>query len=254
MENLQKLMDTASSNVGFLLISVTIIAVLILSAYGAEVIIAKKHGIQRKQENLKVKRMAIIAMLAGIAAVLTLFEFPLGFVPGFYKLDFSEIPIIIGAFTLGPVAGLTIELIKIFLNLLLDGTSSAFVGEFANFLIGSAFVIPASFLYFLKKSRKSAVIGLSCSTVLAAILGGCLNAFLLLPKYAQLMGPKYGLSYDGMMASLIGMGTDVNSAIQGMSSFILYAVVPFNLLKYGGCAIVTILIYKKISHILKGNL
>ncbi len=251
MGKLNELMDLASSNVGFLLLSVTIVAILIGSAYGAEVILAKKNNIRRNQEKLKTKKMIIVAMLSGIAVVLMLFEFPLGFVPFFYELDFSEIPVIVGAFTLGPVAGLLIEFIKILLNLLINGSDSAFVGEFANFLIGSAYVIPASFIYFLRKSKKNAIVGLSIGTLIATVAGGILNAYVLLPKYAQLMGPKYNLEYSPMLDSLIGEGTKVNSAIQGMTTFVLLGVTPFNLIKYGAVSIIAILIYKKISHIMK---
>lgn len=252
MGKLNDLMNLASSNVGFLLLSAAIVAILLGSAYGAERILAKKNHSERNQEQLKIKKMIIVAMLSGIAVVLMLFEFPLGFVPGFYKLDFSEIPVIVGAFTLGPVAGLLIEFIKILLNLLINGTTSAFVGEFANFLIGSAYVIPAASIYFLRKSKKNAILGLSVGTIIAVVVGGFLNAFVLLPKYAQLMGPMYNLEYDPMMESLIGEGTKVNSAIQGMATFVLFGVTPFNLIKYSAVSIITILIYKKISHIMKG--
>ncbi|MDD5937275.1 MAG: ECF transporter S component [Clostridiales bacterium] len=254
MKNLNELMNLASSNLGFLLISIAIIAVILSSAYGAEIIIAKKHNNPMKKENCSIKRMIIIAMMSAIAVILMLFEFPIGFIPGFYKLDFSEIPVIIGAFTLGPVAGLMIELIKIILNLMIHGTSSAFVGEFANFLIGSAFIIPASFFYFLQKNKRNAIVGLSIGTVVATVTGGILNAFVLLPKYAQLMGPDMSMNYGETMEFIIGEGTKVNSAIHGMSSFVLFGVTPFNLIKYGIVSIVTIFIYKKISHILKvGN-
>lgn len=253
MSNLTDLLNLASSNLGFIIISAVVIATILVSAYGAELWIAKKHKISFVKEHYKIKRMVIIAMLSGIAVVLMLFEFPLGFIPGFYKLDFSEIPVIIGAFTLGPVAGLTIELTKIMLNLMIDGTTSAFVGEFANFLIGSAFLIPAAFVYFLRKSRRNAIAGLGIGTISATVAGGILNAFVLLPKYAQLMGPGMGMNFGQSMDFLIGEGTKANSAIHGLSTFVLLGVTPFNLIKYGIVSIVTILIYKKISHILKGD-
>lgn len=251
MSKLNELSNLASSNIGFLIVSITIVAIVILCAYGAENIIHRKHNIQRKQDSIKIRRMIIIAMLSAIAVVLMLFEFPIGFLPGFYKLDFSELPVIIGAFTLGPVAGLTIELIKITLNLFIHGTSSVFVGEFANFLIGSSFVIPSSFLYMLRRNRKNAIVGLSIGTIVATFVGGILNAFVLLPKYAQLMGPNMQLSYGQTMDYLIGEGTKVNSSIQSLSSFILLGVTPFNIIKYGVVSIVTVIIYKKISRILK---
>ncbi len=249
MNKLNELSSLASSNIGFIFLIVTIVAVMILTAYGAESIISKKCNVRRQHDNPNIKRMIIIAMLSAIAVVLMLFEFPIGFLPGFYKLDFSELPVIIGAFALGPVAGLTIELIKITLSLVIHGTSSVFVGEFANFLIGSSFIIPASFLYLLRRNKKSAIVGLSIGTLAATIVGGVLNAFVLLPKYAQLMGPDMQLNYDQTMSYLISEGTKVNSSIQGLSSFILFGVTPFNLIKYGMVSIITVVIYKRISRI-----
>ena len=100
-----------------------------------------------------VRRMAQMGMLAAISVVLMLFEIPLPFAPAFYEIDFSEVPVLISTFYLGPVAGVTTELLKIVLKLLLKGTSTAFVGDFANFVIGCSFVLPASILYHTKKSK-----------------------------------------------------------------------------------------------------
>ena len=243
MENLNKLADIARDNVGFLVLSVTVIGVILLAAYLSEAFIAKLTGYKQDRESLKVRRMTIIAMLSAISVVLMIFEFPLWFVPGFYKLDFSELPVIIGAFTLGPVAGVMIEFIKVMLNLLIDGTTTAFVGEFANFLIGCAFVVPASFVYFLRKCRKNAIIGLSIGTVITAVVGGILNGYMLLPKYAEIMGKDIGY--------FISAGTEKNQYITNMSTFIFLGVVPFNLIKCLMVSVIAILIYKKISHILK---
>lgn len=243
MTNFEKLWETAQSNTGFLAISTGIIAVLILGALLCEKLIAKKTGVPRKSEHLKVKRMAIIGVFSAIAVVLMIFKFPLPFVPSFYTIDFSELPVIIGTLALGPVAGLTIELIKIVGNLLIGGTSSAFVGEFANFIFGCAYVVPAAWIYFIKKSKKHAIAGLTVGTIVATIAGGFVNAFLLLPKYAQV----FHMPID----ALIGMGTEANASIQGMTTFILLGVVPFNIIKYGAVSIITILIYKQISTILK---
>lgn len=244
MKNLNKLADIARDNVGFLLLSITVIAIILLAAYASETYVAKKTGHKREGENFKVRRMTIIAMLSAISVVLMLFEFPLWFVPGFYKLDFSELPVIIGAFTLGPVAGVVIEFIKVILNLLTDGTTTAFVGEFANFLVGCAFVVPASFVYFLRKSRKNAIIGLSIGTAITAIAGGILNAYMLLPKYAELMGKN--------MEYFISAGTEKNKYINNISTFIFLGVVPFNIIKCAMVSVIAIVVYKKISHILKG--
>ncbi|WP_312101881.1 ECF transporter S component [Lachnoclostridium sp.] len=245
MENLEKLMDVAKTNVGFLLLSVTIVAIIVGAAYAAERVIGKKIGLEKRRGKQNVRRMVTIAVLSTIAVVLMFFEFPLWFAPGFYKLDFSELPVIIGAFTFGPVAGITIELIKVVLNLLSNGTTTAFVGEFANFLMGCVFIIPASFFYFLRKSKKNAVIGLLVGTVTATLAGCFLNAFVLLPKYSE--------AFHVPIESFIAQGTEKISAIKGMFTFVVLAVAPFNLLKYALTSLITILIYKNISKILKGD-
>ncbi|MCQ2495117.1 MAG: ECF transporter S component [Lachnospiraceae bacterium] len=244
-EILGKLFDTASNNIGFLLISILVVAVILGLAYGSEFYFSKKAGVARNSEKLRVKRMALIALLAALAFILNMFSFPLGFLPSFYKIDASELPVLIGAFTLGPVAGVVIEFIKIILNLLIGGTSTAFVGEFANFVIGCAFIVPAAIIYYAKKTKKNAIIGVITGTIVCIIAGCMLNAFLLLPAYAKAL--------DMRLEQIIGMGTEKNSAITSMSTFVLLAVAPFNLIKCGGVSVITVLIYKKISHLLKGN-
>src|SRR5574344_812846 len=118
-----------------------------------------------KRTNVKsgtnVRTMVQIAMLSAVATVLMLVEFPLPFIaPSFYELDFSEVPVLIGAFAMGPLAGAIIELIKILLNFVLNGTMTAGVGELANFLMGCAFVVPAGIIYKKSKTKKNAVIGM----------------------------------------------------------------------------------------------
>ena len=128
------------------------------------------------------RMIVCVGMLAAISTILMLFEFPLPFLaPGFYELDFSEVPILIGAFALGPVAGVLTELVKVLLNLVVNGTQTAFVGEFANFVMGCMFVLPASLIYKMKKSRKHAVIGLAAGTVTMSVVAVFINALVLLP-------------------------------------------------------------------------
>jgi len=193
----------------------------------------------------KTRNMVSIAMLAAVAVVLMLFEFPLPFLPPFYKIDASELPVIIGAFAMGPWAGVLIELIKILLNLLLDGTTTACVGEFANFLIGCSYVVPASIMYYRKKSKKNAVIGLVLGTVTCAVVGCLLNAYLLLPAYSK--------AFHMDIEALIAMGTAANKAIDSMFTFVLFATAPLNILKCSLVSVITMLIYKPISRILKGE-
>ena len=194
---------------------------------------------------MKTRNMVSIAMLAAVAVILMLFEFPLPFLPPFYKIDASELPVIIGAFAMGPLAGVLIELIKVLLNLLLDGTTTAFVGEFANFLIGCSYVVPASIVYYRKKSKKNAIVGLVIGTVACAVVGCLLNAYLLLPAYSK--------AFHMDIEALIAMGTAANKAIDSMFTFVLFATAPLNILKCGLVSIITMLIYKPISRILKGE-
>lgn len=192
------------------------------------------------------KVMVQIAMLSAIAIVLMLFEFPLPFAPSFYKLDFSELPVIIGAFAIGPVAGILIEAVKILLNFLVNGSTTAGVGEFANFIIGCAFVLPAALIYTKKKNKTSAIIGLVTGIIFMTVVGCFINAYVLLPAYAT--------AFHWEISALIALGSAVNPAIQNLWTFILLAVAPFNLVKGILVSGVTLLIYKKISLILKGNL
>lgn len=211
------------------------------------------EGVQKKtvQENTRAnyrstKVMVQIAMLSAIAIILMLFEFPLPFAPSFYKLDLSELPVIVGAFAIGPVAGIFIEAIKVLLNLLINGTTTAGVGELANFIIGCAFVLPAAAIYHQNKSRKHAVAGLICGTLLMTVVGCFINAYVLLPAYAA--------AFHWEISALIELGTAVNPAINSLWSFVLLAVAPFNLVKGILVSAVTLLIYKKISIILKGRI
>ncbi len=193
----------------------------------------------------KTRNMVSIAMLSAVAVVLMLFEFPLPFLPPFYKIDASELPVIIGAFAMGPWAGALIELLKVLLNLLLDGTTTAFVGEFANFLIGCSYVVPASLVYYYRKSKKNALLGLILGTVTCAVVGCLLNAYLLLPAYSK--------AFKMDIEALIAMGTAANKAIDSMFTFVLFATAPLNILKCGLVSVFTMLIYKPISRILKGE-
>ncbi len=188
-----------------------------------------------KRKSLSLRMMVQIAMLGAIAVVLMMFEIPLGFAPSFYKLDFSEVPVLLGAFSMGPVAGVLIELIKILLNLLINGTYTAGVGEFANFGIGCALVVPASIIYKKKTSRTNAILGLVVGTIVMAIVGGAFNAYVLIPLYSKAMMP---------MDAIISMGNQINPNITGLSTFIMFAVVPFNLVKGVIVSIMTVLLYK----------
>lgn len=232
------------TTIGFLFFSIAVVVILILIAKGAEMVADKRNGLEKTKQMQRTRRMVIIAMLSAISVVLMLFEFPLPFLPPFYKIDASELPIIIGAFTLGPVAGVLIEFIKVMLNLLMDGTTTAFVGEFANFLIGCSFVVPASIVYYFKKTKKNAVIGLILGIITCTVAGCLLNAYLLLPAYSK--------AFHMDIEALIAMGSAVNGMINSLFTFVIFATAPLNIIKCSVVSIITMLIYKPISKILKG--
>ena len=189
--------------------------------------------------------MSKIGMLSAIAIVLMLFDVPLPFAPSFYKIDFSEVPVMVGCFAMGPLAGAIIELIKILLNFVFTGTDTAGVGELANLIIGCAFCVPAGLIYKRNKTRKNALIGMAVGTVLMTAVGSIINAFVLLPAYAV----AFGMPID----ALIDMGSAVNSGITDLTTFVLFAVAPFNLLKGALVSVIVFVIYKKISPIFRMN-
>jgi riboflavin transporter len=193
-----------------------------------------------------IRWMAKVAILGALATVLMLVELPLVFIaPDFYKLDASEIPVLVGAFALGPMAGIAIEAIKVLLNLAINGTVTAGVGEIANFLIGAAYIVPAAIIYNRCKTRKHAVIGMAVGVVSIAVVGGFLNAYVLLPAYAY--------AFSAPVEAFIAMGTAINPLITNMTTFILFAVVPFNLIKGILISVIVFLIYKRVSPLIKGH-
>ena len=196
-----------------------------------------------RKEKINARTIAQIGMLGAVALVLMLFEIPRPFAPSFYKIDFSEVPVLIGSFAMGPVAGVLIELVKILLKLLTIGSTTAGVGDVANFLIGISFCLPAAFIYRKMHSKKGAIIGMAAGTIFMTLVGCFLNAYVLLPTYAK--------AFQMPIDALVAMGTAVNGHITSLFTFVAFAVAPFNLLKGILVSLVVALIYKKISPILK---
>lgn len=163
----------------FIVISLIMVVMAYFVAFGCEKLIEKKTHVKFSSEKTKVNKLVIMAMLSAVAVVLMYFDFPLVFLaPGFYKLDFSEVPVLIGSFLLGPCAGVIIEAVKVLLHMCLKGTTTAFVGDFANFILGCAYVVPAAVIYHLHKTKKMAVVSLIAGGVILIISGTLLNAFI----------------------------------------------------------------------------
>ena len=138
-----------------------------------------------------------------------------------------------------------VEFCKILLNLLMDSTTTAFVGELANFMVGCSFILPASVLYLYKKNRKSAVVSCVMGTVCLTVFGTAFNAIYLVPKFAQL----YGMPLE----AIVGMGTAINPAITDLTTLVIFAVAPLNIVKGVSVSAITMLVYKKLSRFMKAT-
>ncbi len=188
--------------------------------------------------------MVKISVLGVISFILMFFEFPLPWLaPTFMKVDISDLPSLIGAFAIGPMAGVIIQFLKNLLNVLIEGTTTAVVGELANFVVGSVFAYTAGIIYHRKKTFNRAVVGLILGTVAMTVVITLANYFIMFPLYAKLMGLD--------MQVFIDMGKAINNNITDLRSLMLMSVVPFNLLKGIIVTAITLLIYKKVSPILK---
>lgn len=228
-------------NLRFVLVCAAIFAAILVVAIFAEKLLSK----DRKQLS-STHYISYSAIFACMAGVLMVFDLPLFFAPGFYKLDISELPVLICTFYLGPVAGVITELLKVMVKLLIKGTSTAFVGDFANFVVGCSFVLPASLVYHAKPGKKSALIGMAVGTLTMTAFGSMFNGIYLIPKFAEL----YGMPLEAIVA----MGTKVNASITSVTTLVVFAVVPFNLLKGVVVSALTFLLYKRISPLLhKGD-
>ena len=235
-----KLLEQAKGNLMFVLMCVAIIAFLALMAK-----LAEKH-LPELRKVRPAKRVSIVGICAAIATVLHILDFPLPFLaPEFYKLDFSELPVMLCGFYLGPSATVVCEAVKILLKLLLKGTSTAFVGDFANFFVGCSLVLPAVIIYHAHKSKHSAKVGLVVGTIVMTLFGSAFNGIYLLPKFSQL----YGLPLD----TIIAMGSAINASIQNVTTFVCFAVAPLNLVKGSAVSVLTLLLYKRVARPLFGK-
>lgn len=188
-----------------------------------------------KKPLLSVGTMTRIAILAAAASILFLLEIP---VVAFYKLDLSNIPVMLGAFSMGTVPGLIILGLKSLIGLL--HSSSAGVGELADFIMGAALLIPASMIYHRNKTRKNALAGMIVGTICTALVGVLVNKFIMLPFY---MG-AFHMDMDAIVAFANVGGVDTEWKL------LLLITGPFNLLKGAVLSAVTFLIYKPLSPIL----
>lgn len=184
------------------------------------------------------RRMVCTSLLSAMAAVLMYVDTALPIFPAFLKLDISDLPALIGTFTFGPVTGVMIEAIKNVIHSI--STSTGGVGELANFIMGSALVIPAGMIYRRDRTKKGAMIGLVAGTISMTATAALTNGFILLPFYSNFVP----------LDRIIELSSSVIPIITDVPSLILWGIVPFNILKGAIVSFVTFLLYKRIGEAL----
>lgn len=234
----QSLWETVVNNLSFVSVILITVAVLAAIAWAAE----KNTG---KRSLSSAQRVALVGVFSALAFIIQFFEFPLIFIaPDFYKLDFSEVPVMIAGFSLGPVAAVMTELLKNLIKVLIRGTSTAFVGDYANFLIGCSLVLPAAIIYQRRKTRKRAMIGCAAGTIVITIFGTVFNALYLLPAYARLYGTDISVFLERGQEIHPGMGSFT------IQTFVMICVAPINLIKGIMVSVLVLLIYKPVSRLM----
>ena len=175
----------------------------------------------RVARKIMLRRIAACAILTAMAVLLMYLEIPLPFMPSFLKFDFSELPVLIGSFALGPVWGIVIELLKNLIHLPVTQTMG--IGELSNFITGVIYVGTAGIIYRIFVSKKGAAIAMIIATLILAAVSVPVNAFITLPLYGSVMGFP--------IEAIIGMSAAVNPLVKDKVSLLLAVFVPFNLFK-----------------------
>ncbi len=192
-------------------------------------------------KKLNIRKLAVTGVLGAVATVLMFISFRVPFMPGFIKLDLSELPALIASFAFGPMSGVAVCFIKNLINLPFTTTSG--VGEFCNFLLGAAFVLPAGWLYKKIDGRKGALIGSFTGAAAMAVLSLPINYFVTYPFYTVFLP----------MEAIMGMYQAINPAVENLFQALLWFNVPFTFVKGLLSVAITFAVYKKLSPILKGR-
>ena len=188
----------------------------------------------------KIRFLVVTAVLGAAAAVLMMLSFSVPFMPSFIKLDFSELPALIASFSMGPVSGVLVCLIKNLINLPMTTTGG--VGELSNFVLGACLVLPAGLIYRHRKNRVSALVGALIGSLCVALISLPSNYFVMYPIYTKFMP----------VDAIVGMYQAIFPGVDGLLSCLLLFNVPFTFLKGALDTLLTFLIYKHISPLIKG--
>lgn len=196
------------------------------------------------KKSLSIKNITRIAILGALGGFLMLIDFPIFIAPSFYKLDIGDLPCLIGAFAMGPIPGIFIQIIKILIKLLFKPTSTAFIGEIAAFIFSSSYCVSASFIYQNNKNKKGAKKAIIIGSIIMVIVSSLANYLFIIDAYSRL----YGMPLE----AIIGLGKEIFPIINSKLSLVICCVVPFNLIKAALVDVLTLLLYKHISPLLKG--
>ena len=192
-------------------------------------------------------RIAVIAVLSAIAAVLYILKFPISVIfPSWLELNFSDIPALIGTFALGPLSGAIIVAVKIVLELLFTGTTTMFVGDFADLILGCAFVVPAGLIYKYHRTFKGALVGLVVGAASSTALSILANWLILVPFYISFF---FGGSWEPILGTMSAIFGDVTRE-NFYNLYLWCSVLPFNLMRCLIAIIVVLPIYKHISRVI----
>lgn len=186
------------------------------------------------------RRMVWIALMGAAGALLMFLDFSLPVFPGFLKMDLSDLPPLIVSFAWGPAAGMLTELVKNLIHSL--ATSTAWVGELANFITGSALVIPAGMVYRRRRTKRGAMEALAAGTIFMTVTASLANYWILLPFYSKIVP----------LEKFIAMSSAVVPAIKDTKTLVLYGVIPFNLFKGAVVSLAALKLYKRISGFIVG--
>lgn len=195
------------------------------------------------KKKINARMIAVVGVLTAVAVVLQYLEISIPIVPSFLKLDFSDLPALLGAFAFGPLAGVLIQLLKNLIHLAVS--QSGFVGELSNFLLGAAFVLTAGWIYKCKKTKARALLAGLIGAAAMAIVSVPVNYFLIYPLYYNVIGiPE---------AAVLGMYQLILPSVNGIFKALLIFNLPFTLVKGLISVAVSMLIYKPLSRLFKGK-
>ncbi len=197
-----------------------------------------------RKATVRVKTTAFVGLMGALSAVLMLLRFPIPFMPPFMSFDLSGVMEMLGGYMFGPGAAFCIIVVKIMMQLVIQGSLSLGTGEIQGLILSSCYVLPAVFIYYKKKTKGRAAAGMAMSSILVSVVAVFTNLYMIIPFYANLMG--------NTMDDFVAMCTAVNPMMKDAMTMALFGIVPFNLIKYGATSVVTFFLYKKLSKLIKG--